>query len=124
MEEDGAPVAGYNGRGSLCLTLGQSRESPAYNGDVTPEEEDEETAGEDDSDSNVGTLEEDCARAASKEEERPARKKKEMKEKPAVRTRASTAPQLGRGISCLRPVAAAGEGRGAPVAAFSSEECG
>ena len=28
MEVDGASVAGYNGRGSLCLTLGQSRESP------------------------------------------------------------------------------------------------
>ena len=41
----------------------------------TPEEEEEETAGEDDPAFNEGTPEEDCARAASEESRRTARRR-------------------------------------------------
>ena len=44
----------------------------------TPEEEDEETAGEEDSDSNEGTPEEECARAALERRKsgRPGRRRR------------------------------------------------
>ena len=41
----------------------------------TPEEEEEETVGEDDPAINEGTPEEDCARAASEESRRTARRR-------------------------------------------------
>ena len=51
---------------------------PAYNDIVTPEEESEETAGEDDSNYNEGTLEEDCVQGQRRRRKsvRPGRRRR------------------------------------------------
>ena len=56
-----------------------------------------------------------------KKPEDPRTKRKSARRR-GVQTRALTAPRSGRGPSCLRPVVAAGRGRGAPVAASASED--